>query len=65
MTENGFTMKKKTTKKKKKTGSRPYIALTITDSDYEDNLSLLENTTARVESLLCSLEQAVRSIGLQ
>ena len=36
----------------------------ITDVNYADDLVLLENTLAQAKSLLHSLEQAVRGIGL-
>ena len=36
----------------------------MTDTDFTDNLALLTNIPAQAESLLYSLEQAVRSIGL-
>ena len=44
--------------------SRRYPALTITDADYADDIALLENTPARAESLLHSLERAAAGIGL-
>ena len=34
------------------------------DADYTDDLALLANTPAQAKSLLNSLEQAVRGIGL-
>ena len=34
------------------------------DTDYADDLMLLANTTAQAESLLQSLEQSTRGIGL-
>ena len=37
---------------------------TTSESDYRDDLVLLTNISARTESLLHNLEQAVRSIGL-
>ena len=37
---------------------------TITDADYVDDLALLINTAAHVESLLDNLEQAARGNGL-
>ena len=36
----------------------------MTDIDYADDLELLINTPTQTESLLYSLEQATRSIGL-
>ena len=50
MKENGFTLKK--------TRSRQYLAQTITDADYADDIVLLANTLTQVEFLLHSLEQA-------
>ena len=47
--ENGYT---------KKPRSRQYLAETITDVDYANDLLLLANTPAQVKSLLHSLEQA-------
>ena len=44
--------------------SRQYPAETITDIENADDLALLANTPAQVESLLLSLEQAARSIRL-
>ena len=41
-----------------------YPAETIKDTDYADDLALLANIPAQVESLLHSLEQVARSIGL-
>ena len=45
--ENGFTLKK--------TRSRQYLAETMTDADYADDLALLANTSAKVKSLLYSI----------
>ena len=56
MKENGLTLKQ--------ARSRRYPAETITDSDYADDLALLTNTLAQAESLLHSLEQAARGVGL-
>ena len=39
-------------------------AETITDADYADDLVLLANTPAEAKSLLHSLEQTARGIGL-
>ena len=36
----------------------------MTDADYTDDLALLANALAQVESQLCSLKQAVGGIGL-
>ena len=44
--------------------SRRYPAQTITDADYANNIALLANTPAQVESLLHSLERAPCGIGL-
>ena len=44
--------------------NRQYLAETITDADYTDDLVLLINTPAQAESLLHSIEQAVRNIAL-
>ena len=49
---------------KKKARSRRYPAETMTDADEADDLALLVNTPAQVESLLHNLEQAAGSIGL-
>ena len=56
MSERGFTLKK--------ARSRRHPAETITDADYADDLALLANTPAQAESLLHSLEQSARGIGL-
>ena len=56
MKDNGF----KLTKER----SRRYPAHTITDADYADDIALLANTPAQVETLLHSLERAVTGIGL-
>ena len=56
MKDNGF----KLTKER----SRRYSAQTITDADYADDIALLANTPAQVETLLHSLERAATSIGL-
>ena len=44
--------------------SRRYIAQTITDADYNDDIALLAITPAQAESLLYSLKQAAAGIGL-
>ena len=48
----------------KKARSRRYPALTITDAVYADDIALLVNTPFHAESLLHSLEQVARGIGL-
>ena len=40
----------------KKARSRQYLAETITDADYTDDLAFLANTPTQVESLLHSLD---------
>ena len=54
--ENGFTQKK--------TKSRQYSAETITDAVYADDIAFLANTPTQAKSLLHSLEQAARKVGL-
>ena len=54
--ENGF----KLTKKR----SRRYLAKTITDADYADDIAILANTPNQAETLLHSLEWATAGIGL-
>ena len=44
--------------------SRRYPAQTITDTDYADDIALLANASAQVETLQCSLGWAVAGIGL-
>ena len=56
MKENSHTLRK--------ARSRGYPAETIMDAVYTDDLVLLATTPAQVKSLLYSLEQAVRGIGL-
>ena len=56
MKDNGF----KLTKER----SRRYLAQTITDADYTDDIALLANTSAQAKFLLHSLERAVAGIGL-
>ena len=46
------------------TRSRRYLAQTIMDPDYADNIAPLANTSTKAESLLHSLEQAAGGIGL-
>ena len=47
-----------------KTWGRQYLTKTIIDADYTDDLTRLTNTPAQAESLLHSLEQAAKDIGL-
>ena len=54
--ENGFELTKKRSKR--------YLAKTITDADYADDLALLANTPNQAETLLHSLERAAAGIGL-
>ena len=54
--ENGFELTKKR--------SRRYLAKTITDADYADDIAILANTPNQAETLLHSLERATASIGL-
>ena len=54
--ENGFELRKKR--------SRRYLAKTITDADYNDDIAILANTPNQAETLLHSLEQAAAGIGL-
>ena len=49
---------------KKKATNRQRPIETITDAGYVDYLVLLANTPAQAESLLHSLEQVARGIGL-
>ena len=58
MKENGFTQAKK------KKRNRRYPAQIITDVDYTDDIALLANIPAQVESLLHCLERAAGGIGL-
>ena len=50
--------------KKLEARNRWYPAETITNADYTDGLALLANTPTQAKSLLHSLEQAARGIGL-
>ena len=50
MKENGLTLEK--------TRNRRYLAQTITDTDYTDDIALLANPPTQAESLLHSLEWA-------
>ena len=54
--ENGFELTKRRSKR--------YLAKTITDADYADDLALLANTPNQAETLLHSLERAAAGIGL-
>ena len=56
MKENGV----KLTKER----SRRYLAQTITDADYTDDIALLKNTSTRAENLLHGLERAAAGLGL-
>ena len=56
MKENSFTLAK--------ARSRWYLAQTITDADYADDIVLLVNTPTQAESLLHSQERAVNDINL-
>ena len=47
-----------------KARGRRYSAQTTTDADYAEDIALLTNTLAQVESLLHNLEQAADGIGL-
>ena len=49
---------------KKKVTSKWYLAETITDADYADNLTLLANTPSQDETQLYGLCQAASGIGL-
>ena len=54
--ENVFTLKK--------ARSRRYLAETITDADYDNDIVLSANTPTQAENLLHSLEQVVGDISL-
>ena len=49
--------------KQKKTRSRRYVAETLTDADYTDEITRLENTPAQAESQLHDPEQTAGGIG--
>ena len=49
----------------KKVRNRQYPTETITDTEYADDTALLANIPAKAESILHSLEQTVRGIGLE
>ena len=44
--------------------SRRYLAQTITDADYADEIALLANTPTQAESLVPCLEREAAGIGL-
>ena len=48
----------------KRARSKQYLATTITDTDYADDIVLLANTSTQAKSLLHTLEQAAGGIGL-
>ena len=54
--ENGFELTKKR--------NRRYLAKTITDADYADDIAILANTPNQAETQLHSLERAAVGIGL-
>ena len=54
--ENGFELTKKR--------SRRYLAKTISDADYADDIAILANALAQAETLQHSLERAAAGIGL-
>ena len=54
--DNGFELAKKRSKR--------YLAQTIIDADYADDIALLANTPTRAETLLHSLERAGTGISL-
>ena len=54
--ENSFELTKKR--------SRRYLAKTITDANYADDIAILANTPNQAETLLHSLERAATGIGL-
>ena len=56
MKENSFKLVKERT--------RRYLAQTIMEADYTDNIALLANSSAQSETLLHSLEQVAGNIGL-
>ena len=56
MKENGFKLAKERT--------RRYLAQTLTDANYADDIAHLANTPAQAEFLQHSLEWAAGSIGL-
>ena len=56
MKENGFKLIKER--------SRRYLAQTITDADYSDDIALLANSPVQIEFLLHNLERAAGGIGV-
>ena len=56
MKENGSTLAKARSKR--------YPFRTITDADYADDIALLVDKPAQAKSLMYSLEQPARGIGL-
>ena len=56
MKENGSTLEK--------SRSRRYLAQTIMDANFADDIALLANTLTQAKSLLHSLERAAGGIGL-
>ena len=56
MKEKGFTLAKER--------GRRYLAKTITNIDYTDDIALLANKAAKAESQLHSLEREAGCIGL-
>ena len=54
--ENGFELTKKR--------SRRYLAKTIIDADYTDDIAILANAPAQAETLQHSLERVAAGIGL-
>ena len=48
----------------KKAGSRRYPVKTVSDTNYVDELALIENTPSQVEFLQHTLEQAASGTGL-
>ena len=54
--ENGFELTKKR--------SRRYLATTITDADYADDIAILANTPNQAKTLLHSLERAATCVRL-
>ena len=56
MKDNGFELVKER--------SRRYPAQIITNADYADDIALLPNTSAQIETLLHSLERAAAGIRL-
>ena len=59
MKENGFTLAKEGRRRR-----RRYPAQTITDADYVDDITRLENIPVKADSLLHSLRRVASGIGL-